>query len=46
MLGMSEKVWLMSGRDETIVMPDMMPSVATMRRAICRIYIKLSVYHI
>ena len=36
MLGMFEKVWLMSGKDETIVMPDMMPSVATMRRAICR----------
>ena len=36
MLGMSEKVWLMSGKDETMVMPDMMPSVATMRSAICR----------
>jgi hypothetical protein len=36
MLGMSEKVWLMSGKDETMVIPDMMPSVATMRRAICR----------
>ena len=36
MLGMSEKVWLMSGKEETIVMPDMIPSVATMRRAICR----------
>jgi len=34
MSGMSEKVWRMSGSDETIVMPDMMPSVATMRRAI------------
>jgi len=36
MLGMSENVWLMSGNEETIVMPDMIPSVATMRRAICR----------
>jgi hypothetical protein len=36
MLGMPEKVWLMSGKDETMVIPDMMPSVATMRRAICR----------
>jgi len=36
MSGISEKVWLMSGKEETMVMPDMMPSVATMRRAICR----------
>lgn len=34
MCGMSEKVWLISGNDETTVMPDMTPSVAIRSRDI------------
>ena len=34
MLGISENVWLMRGKEETTVIPDMMPSVATRSKAV------------
>jgi len=34
MLGMFKKVWLISGNEETMVMPDIMPRVASSNSAV------------
>jgi len=41
MWGMSEKVWLKSGSEETMVIPDMTPNVATRSRDICMFFVIL-----
>ena len=41
MLGMLEKVWLMRGKEDTTVIPDITPSVATRSKEICMFFVIL-----